>query len=287
MIEDNIQEQRWQKGLYYARQFIEREGHLRLPDGHEEDGYKLASWISYQRQAYKSGILAEERRQALEALDGWVWAPKEAAWPKGLCYAQRFVEREGHARVPTEHIEGGFKLGSWVEWQRRYRKRDNLSAERREAVEALEGWTWDAHDTAWQEGLDYSKRFVEREAHAHVPLRHVEDGFELGQWVTRQRKSRKKENLSAERREALEALEGWTWDAHEAAWQKGLDHAKRFVEREGHTRVPLRHVKDGFRLGQWVKVQRADYKRDELSPERRAALEALDGWVWTRRGPAS
>ena len=84
MIEDNIQEQRWQKGLYYARQFIEREGHLRLPDGHEEDGYKLASWISYQRQAYKSGILAEERRQALEALDDWVWDPLEAAWRQGL-----------------------------------------------------------------------------------------------------------------------------------------------------------------------------------------------------------
>ncbi len=217
MIETSIREQRWQMGLYYARQFIARKGHLRLPDGHEEDGFKLANWITWQRQNYKSGTLSEARRQALEALDGWVWAPMEAAWQKGFRYAKRFVAREGHARVPAEHIEGGFKLGSWVGWQRRFRKRDNLSGERREA---------------------------------------------------------------------LEALEGWTWDAHEAAWQKRLEHAKRFVEREGHARVPDRHVEDGFRLGRWVRVQRADYKRDELSPERREALEALDGWVWTLRGPA-
>ncbi len=142
---------------------------------------------------------------------------QEQRWQMGLYYARQFIEREGHARVPAEHIEGGFKLGSWVGWQRRFRKRDNLSGERREALEALEGWTWDAHDTAWQEGLEC---------------------------------------------------------------------AKRFVEREGHARVPQRHVEDGFMLGQWVNVQRADYKRGELSAERGEALEALDDWVWARRGPA-
>ncbi len=217
MIENSIREQRWQKGLNYARQFIAREGHLRLPDGHEEDGFKLANWISWQRRNYMSGILSEERRRALEALDGWVWAPKDAAWQERLRYAKRFFAREGHARVPAEHVEDGFELGSWVTWQRKFRKRDTLPADRREA---------------------------------------------------------------------LEALEGWVWDAHEAAWQKGLDHAKRFVEREGQARVPVRHVEDGFRLGQWVNSRRADYKRDELSPERREALDALDGWVWTRRAPA-
>jgi len=211
MIENSIREQRWQMGLYYARQFIARKGHLRLPDGHEEDGFKLANWITWQRQNYKSGTLSEARRQALEALDGWVWAPMEAAWQKGFRYAKRFVAREGHARVPAEHIEGGFKLGSWVGWQRRFRKRDNLSGERREALEALEGWTWDAHDTAWQEGLECAKRFVEREGHARVPRRHFEDEFRLGQWVDSRRADYKRGELSPERREALEALEGWVW----------------------------------------------------------------------------
>jgi len=217
MIESSIQEHRWQKGLDYTKKFIEREGHVHLRDRYEEDGFKLANWISCQRRNYKSGILPEERRRSLEALDAWVWNPRQAPWQNGLRYVKRFVAREGHARVPVKHVENGFELGSWV---------------------------------------------------------------------TRQRKCHKRDTLSAERREALEALEGWTWDAHDAAWQKGLRYAKRFVEREGHARVPLRNVVDEFKLGQWVKVQRADYKRDELSADRREALEALDGWVSNRRRPA-
>jgi hypothetical protein len=54
------------------------------------------------------------------------------------------------------------------------------------------------------------------------------------------------------------------------------------VHREGHSRVPNRHRDgDGFRLGQWVQLQRRGYQRGTLEDERRCRLAALPGWTWT------
>jgi Helicase associated domain len=63
------------------------------------------------------------------------------------------------------------------------------------------------------------------------------------------------------------------------AAQEGFSYLKQFSDREGHCRV-LRSSKtdDGYRLGHWVREQRA--KKDKLDADRRQRLEALPGWAW-------
>lgn len=222
----------------------------------------------------------------LEALPGWAWSIKEARWEEGYELLLRFSEREGHSQAPSDYRDAdGFKLGGWVVGQRERRKRGQLPEEQKLRLEALPGWTWHPRELAWKEGFTSLRRFVKREGHAQVPTAYEDDGgFRLGAWVDVQRQRRRRGSITDEQLRRLEALPGWSWNRQVSAWDDGYARLLEFVEREGHARVPRGHRDDdGFRLGQWVNVQRACGRRGELPNERARRLESLVGWTWGSR----
>ena len=66
----------------------------------------------------------------------------------------------------------------------------------------------------------------------------------------------------------------------EKAWNRGVAALLAFREREGHCAVPRFHKENGYRLGQWVAVQR--YNQDNLDGWRKAQLDQI-GFVWSQR----
>ncbi|GAN80410.1 helicase associated domain-containing protein [Acidocella aminolytica] len=138
--------------------------------------------------------------------------------PDGLLV---FVEREGHANVPSKHVEpDGFRLGTWVATRRDEYRRGRLSQDRIAALEAVPGWCWNVHDARWERGLAALRRFVEREGHAQVPHHHVEpNGFKLGTWVRRLRYSSFEVGWTKKRIADLEAVPGWSWTAQSVSTQ--------------------------------------------------------------------
>src|SRR5262249_20232898 len=116
--------------------------------------------------------------------------------------------------------------------------------------------------------------YKDRVGHCRVPQRHRENGFRLGQWVTVQRVNIEK--ISTERRRRLDEL-GFIWDPIEADWEERFSYLKIYNERVGHCPVPTRQRENGFRLGQWVSVQRQN--KDKMTSERRQRLDEL-GFVW-------
>jgi hypothetical protein len=201
----------WTAGLKFLRRFVEREGHASVPHHHREGGFALGAWIHRKRQDYLRGALSAERIQTLEELPGWSWDARGTAWEAGLKALLDFVEREGHARVPGEHVTvDGFKLGDWVHRKRLYLQRGTIPDEHRRALEKIKGWTWDAKRAALDDGLRALRRFVRRRGHSRVPVDHVEAGCDLGHWVNLQRLSYRRGTLSKERIMALEAIAGWS-----------------------------------------------------------------------------
>jgi hypothetical protein len=153
-----------------------------------------------------------------------------------------------------------------------------MEPNRRQRLEALPGWSWDALSYRWEEGFSYLKQFASREGHCRVLTRYnTDDGYGLGNWVSKQRGT--KDAMDLDRRRRLEALPGWSWDRSSDQWEDGFSHLKQFADREGHCRVPASYkTDDDYRLGQWVTNQRKD--KEKMEPNHRQRLEALPGWSW-------
>ena len=271
---------RFEENVRVLMRFVEREGHARVPAGHAEDGVRLGSWVGTRRSDYRKGKLEPEYIARLAALPGWSWDPFANRFEENVRVLMRFVEREGHARVPAEHAEDGVNLGGWVSKRRGQYREGKLEPEYIARLEKLPGWSWDRIADQFEEALGVLERFVEREGHARVPRSHVEEGLKLGNWVTDRRSEYRQSKLEPGHIAQLAALPGWVWDPHADRFEEAFGVLLRRVEREGHARVPRSHVEDGIRLGTWVDGRRSDYRKGKLDPERITRLESLPGWSW-------
>ena len=182
-----------------------------------------------------------------------------------------FYEREGHCLFRSGHKEDDFKLAIWVSRQRS--SKDSLSPDRIERLDAL-GFVWDPITEQWEEGFSKLLKFHKREGHCLVTAVHKEDGYNLGSWVSNQR--RRKDSLSPYQIERLDAL-GFVWDPFTEQWEEGFSKLLKFHKREGHCLVRQRHKEDDFRLGSWVLNQRT--AKDSMSAERKQRLDDL-GFIW-------
>ena len=114
-------------------------GHAKPTSNALWNGYTIGQWVTKQRA--KRNHLSPEQKKRLEALPGWVWNAKVAAWEEGLAHLEAFATDQGHARPVAALIYNDYRLGQWVTTQRN--RRETLTEGRRERLEALPGWTWD------------------------------------------------------------------------------------------------------------------------------------------------
>ena len=113
-------------------------------------GYPLGLWVCHQRQRQAKNKMSLDRRKRLEMSPGWSWNVLSDRWEHGFSYLKEFAEREGHCRAPRSYkTKDGFRLGEWV--SNRRKNKDTMDPHRRQRLEALPGWSWDARsDPKWE-----------------------------------------------------------------------------------------------------------------------------------------
>jgi hypothetical protein len=207
--------------------------------------------------------------------------------PRFFAAMDSFYAREGHCLVPRTHIEAGYHLGASVA---RFRQRKRAGTLDRRRVAEIEQhyprWVWDARAEHWQKQfLTAMDAFYAREGHARVPVRHIENGYRLGQATNNLRTRYHARRLHPERARELERrYQEWVWDDSADRWHLFLAAMDSYFARQGHAEVPRVHVENGYLLGAKVNNLRWAKKARRLNGERVHEIERrYPGWVWSKR----
>ncbi|WP_409240587.1 Helicase associated domain protein [Streptomyces sp. PA5.6] len=317
----------WRQGIAAATQYLKEKtaGQLKVaydfvtPAGWSPAGFPLGAWLRDQRFSYNAGQLSASRVEDLEAL-GMVWSHQDLAFEEGLAVARSYAQAHGHFLPPENAVWEAYPIGQWAKNQRAAGRKALRNIARREAglpidaaramtterLDALDdvdpGWcpVWDA---GWQRHFQLTK--THRDAGNPLPQEAGEvvvQGDDLGQWIRAQRLAW--DQLTVGQRVLLEILgiepagveERPVQRTQDDKWKLNMTAARQYHAREGHLRVPRKHVEqladgavpeerqqgaDGgvvVRLGTFI--DNARRRADKLTAERRAELDQLS-MEWT------
>ena len=118
-----------------------------------------------------------------------------------------------------------------------------------------------------------------------------ENGYNLGQWQSWQRKKYKKSKLSKERKDLLEKI-GMRFETrdNDEVWNQMYMLVELYFKEYGNLEIPSKFKtlngtdedENGYNLGIWLVSQRQMYKKGKLSPERKELLDQI-GMIWEIR----
>ena len=234
-----------------------------------ECGVNICTWCSIQRREKKKNNLSQDRIELLEKIPGWFW-DTDKLWMKNYNILKGLNEIPSHSFVS----ECGLNVGTWCGKQRYKKKTYKLSQDKINKLEKIPRWFWVFDlDKQWMENYNILKGLNEIPSHSFV----TECGVNIGDWCSTQRSEKKKNNLSQDRIELLEKIPGWFWELDlNKQWNENYNILKGLNETPSQSFV----TECGVNIGVWCSTQRAEKKKNKLSPDRIVLLEKIPGWFW-------
>lgn len=276
-------------------------------------GFPLGQWTADARRFYARGEMDEDRVAQLEKL-GMIWSHFDVAWEKGLTAARGWAAENGHLLAPLDATFQGAAVGIWLKNARAAARKATenerrraeglpvqssagaLSDERREQLEEIDASWCPSWPVTWQRAFHLVRMHLD--AGQALPTEAGEvlrQGEDLGRWVQSVRYGW--DLLTTVQQWMCEQILGITPAPEEEKpqrprtqadkWNAHLTAARQFFAREGHLKVPRKHVEtllsqdgraDQYRLGAWVNNQRS--RAAGLSPERVEQLSTI-GMRWS------
>ncbi|MGW2402769.1 Helicase associated domain protein [Kitasatospora sp. NPDC001664] len=223
-----------------------------------------------------------------------VLEPEREEFRRGLEELLAYKKTHGDVKVAYAYAApSGYRLGSWVADQRRYKAAGVLDDERVKELADL-GFVWSAFDSAFTDNLTAVAGYAAEHGHACPPNEAIWDGRPVGTILknlrTAQRRTEALERraeagesgldwagaLSAERKAALDEIDpGWC-PAWSVEWQRCFALAWRHVKAGGTLDGdPGAVVVQGEDLTGWARAQRVGWAK--LGPAQQWLVEHVLG----------
>ncbi|MER6126307.1 Helicase associated domain protein [Streptomyces sp. NPDC001795] len=229
----------------------EEETRLLLRFAAPRDPVMVANWVSF-------NVIDTERQD----------------WARGWAALKKFTERELHARVPYEHREGAFPLGTWVAEQRRAFGAGQMTGKRAQRLEAL-GMVWSVADERFQENLAAARVYFEEHWTLCAPRSASALDKPVGQWLSNLRRP----GALADKPEGEAALReidpDWNpeWPAE---WQRNFAALRELVrDEESPAQILPGFTVHGMDVGKWLARQRKPEVWAALAEGQRERLEGV------------
>lgn len=204
MIWDDKFSRNWENGFEHAKAYFVQNGNLNVPIMFVcEDGFKLGAWIANHRD--KSGVrITEERRKKLDSI-GMIWSKPTAdeLWDKRFEVVRSYYEEHGDLNMPNDFKVDGTWIAKWLNEQKHiyHGKREGkaLTDVQIKKLESI-GIVWYARsERLWEQGFEHLVQYISKYGAAKFGSAYrTEDGFTLGRWLDRQKKSFSKGVLNKE-----------------------------------------------------------------------------------------
>jgi superfamily II DNA or RNA helicase len=271
----------WERSYALVAQYAEEHGTSLIKRGAVvRDGVDIGNWIIIQRSMNAKNELDEQRKRQLEELPKWSWNLLSDSWEEKFAATMEYSVKYRIQSLPRSTNFNGVNIFNWIIKQRTSYRQNKLTEEQISRCETIPGWSWAPDVDSWQKSYDVYKRYVQENGTTAVPDGLTVDGVNLTIFVGNQRNYYRRRKLATKYITLMEEIPGWFWDPREAKWEQAFEILRAFVKERGSARPADDETYEGFRLGQWVRVQRRAMKAGDVSTDRRKRLESLDGWEW-------
>ena len=139
--------------------------------------------------------------------------------------------------------------------------------------------------SSWNHYFSEASIYYAEHGDLNIPKRYTTPaGLSLGEWLTTQRRVRAGQipgNLTEQQIARLDSI-GMEWgNRNDAAWERGLEEARKFREQFGNLQVPAKYkTKDDYPLGKWINNARKRRNDGKLTEERIRQLDQM-GMIWS------
>lgn len=139
--------------------------------------------------------------------------------------------------------------------------------------------------SSWDHYFSEASIYYAEHGDLDIPKRYTTPaGLSLGEWLTTQRRVRAGQisgSLTEQQVARLDSI-GMEWgNRNDAAWEHGLEEARKFREQFGNLQVPAKYkTKNDYPLGKWINNARKRRSDGKLTEERIRQLDQL-GMTWS------
>ena len=237
-------------------------------------GYNLSSWLTTQKQKYRTGRLAADQVAQLHAYGidpktQWSVDPEPLPnWADQLRAVTTWQQAYGHLDIPIDHRDDGLRPGIWLARARTGYRAGTLPADQAVALDEL-GIDWQTTASFSDMCLISLRDWLETSGHSNVSRPHVTaEGLKLGAWLMQCRSAVRKDNLNPDIHRALIDLGVQFETRSKGSWDRAIEELTEYARAQGNPHPSHKHVTDsGYGLGGWLTAQRRHYRAGMLAQE--------------------